>query len=118
MYAAQRGCKEAVEVLPEHEKGVSDSQNLNVLLGSQEWAHRSRQDRHSSRGPDRRGRGHRAHAGRRQRGHRNGTVAHTTPEGSEGQGREHSVLHALGSKHEGIALLLSNTNHAPFQRSA
>ena len=54
MIAAQRGCKEAVEVLPEHEKGMSDSQNLNALLGSQEQAHRSCQDRHAPRGPHRR----------------------------------------------------------------
>ena len=68
VYAAQRGCKEAVEAFLEYEKGMSDSQNHNALLGSQEWAHRSRQDRHSSRGPDRRGWYHRAHAGRSQRG--------------------------------------------------
>ena len=29
-----------------------------------------------------------------------------------------ALVHALETKHEGIALLLSNTNHAPFQRSA
>ena len=29
-----------------------------------------------------------------------------------------ALVHAFRSKHEGIALLLSNTNHAPFQRSA
>ena len=52
VHAAQRGCKEAVKVLLEHEKGMSDSQNLNALLGSQEWAHRGCQDRHSSRGPN------------------------------------------------------------------
>ena len=31
MYAAQRCCKEAVEALPEHEKGMKDSQNHNAL---------------------------------------------------------------------------------------
>ena len=36
MYAAKNGHKEAVEVLLEHEKGMSDSQNHNALLGSQE----------------------------------------------------------------------------------
>ena len=35
MIAAQEGHKEAVKVLLEHEKGMSDSQNHNVLLGSQ-----------------------------------------------------------------------------------
>ena len=67
MYAAQRGCKEVVEALLEHEKGMSDSQSHSALLGTQEWAHRGCQDRYSSRGPDRRGWRHRAHAGRRQR---------------------------------------------------
>ena len=106
VHAAQRGCKEAVEALLEHEKGMSDSQSHNALLGTQKWAHRSRQDRHSSRGLDRRGWGHCAHASSCQRRHRNGGAARATPEGSEGQGREHSILHALRSKHEGIALLL------------
>ena len=63
MIAAQKGHKEAVEALLEYEKKMSDSQNHNALLGSQEWAHRSRQDRNSSRGPDRREWRHRAHAG-------------------------------------------------------
>ncbi|ESU40228.1 Cytochrome p450(bm-3) / nadph-cytochrome p450 reductase, partial [Giardia duodenalis] len=62
MIAAQGGHKEAVEVLLEHEKGMRDNQNHSALLGSQEWAHRSHQDRHSPRGPDRRERCHRAHA--------------------------------------------------------
>ena len=39
--AAQRDCKEAVEALLEHEKGMKDNQSRNALLGSQEWAHRS-----------------------------------------------------------------------------
>ena len=106
MIAAKKGHKGIVEALLEREKGMRDSQNHNALLGSQEWAHRGCQKRHSSRGPHRRGRGHRAHAGCRQRRRRNGGAAHTTPEGSEGQGRERSVLHALRSKREGIALLL------------
>ena len=106
MIAAKKGHKEAVKVLPEHEKGMSDSQSHNALLGSQEWAYRGCQDRHSSRGPDRREWRHRARAGRRQRRRRNGGAAYTTPEGGEGQGRERSVLYALRNKHEGIALLL------------
>ncbi|ESU39952.1 Pre-mRNA splicing helicase BRR2 [Giardia duodenalis] len=67
MIAAQGGHKEVVEAFLEHEKGMRDNQNHSALLGSQEWAHRSRQDRHSPRGPDRRERGHCAHAGRRER---------------------------------------------------
>ena len=118
MIAAQGGHKEVVEAFLEHEKGMSDSQNHSALLGSQEWAHRSRQGHLASRGPDRRGWGHRAHAGRRQRGRRNGGAAYTNPEGSEGQGRERSVLHALGTKHEGIALLLIEHESRSLQRSA
>ncbi|ESU40594.1 Cytochrome p450(bm-3) / nadph-cytochrome p450 reductase [Giardia duodenalis] len=49
MIAAQGGHKEVVEAFLEHEKGMRDNQNHSALLGSQEWAHRSRQDRHSSR---------------------------------------------------------------------
>ena len=48
MYAAKKDQTEAVEVLLEHEKGMSDNQEHNALLGSQEWAHSDRQ-------------GHRAH---------------------------------------------------------
>ena len=44
--------REVVEAILEYEKGMSDSQNLNVLLGSQKWTHRGRQDRHSPRGPN------------------------------------------------------------------
>ncbi|ESU40481.1 Serine/threonine protein kinase [Giardia duodenalis] len=49
MLAADNARTEAVRQLVEHEKGMKDSQNHSALLGSQEWAHRSRQDRHSSR---------------------------------------------------------------------
>ncbi|ESU40318.1 Protein kinase NEK family protein [Giardia duodenalis] len=69
MWAAYQGHKEAVEVLIEHEKGMSDSQNHNALLGSQDWAHGSCRGHHSPRGPGRRERRHRAHASRRQRRH-------------------------------------------------
>ncbi|ESU40012.1 Cytochrome p450(bm-3) / nadph-cytochrome p450 reductase [Giardia duodenalis] len=50
--AAQGSHKEVVEAFLEHEKGMSDNQNHSTLLGSQEWAHRGRQDRHSPRGPN------------------------------------------------------------------
>ena len=39
MYAAQRGCKEAVEVLLEHEKGMSDSQSHNALYHALKSGH-------------------------------------------------------------------------------
>ena len=118
MIAAQRGCKEAVEVLLEYEKGMSDSQNHNALLGSQEWAHRSRQDRHSSRGPDGRGR---ATALMRAAARGDAEVVELLiplQKGAKDKDGNAALVHALRSKHEGIALLLSNTNHAPFQRSA
>ena len=40
MIAAQRGCKEAVEALLEHEKGMKDNQNHSALLGSQQWTYK------------------------------------------------------------------------------
>ena len=39
-------------------------------------------------------------------------------EGAKDKDGNAAFIHALRSKHEGIALRLSNTNHAPFQRSA
>ena len=39
MIAAQRGCKEAVEVLPEHEKGMSDNQNHTALYHALKSGH-------------------------------------------------------------------------------
>ena len=39
MIAAQRGCKEAVKVLLEHEKGMSDSQSHNALYHALKGGH-------------------------------------------------------------------------------
>ena len=38
--------------------------------------------------------------------------------GAKDKDRGTALVHTLETKHEGIALLLSNTNNAPFQRSA
>ena len=53
MHAAQRGCKEAVRVLLDHEKGMKDNQNHTALLGSQQWTYKACRDRHAPRGPGR-----------------------------------------------------------------
>ena len=118
MYATKKGQTEAVEVLLEYEKGMSDGQNHSALYHALNNGHIKLAEiviphedptdesdvtalmRAAARGDPE-------------------MVELLAPlqKGAKDKDGNTALVHALRSKHEGIALLLSNTNHAPFQRS-
>ena len=119
MIAAKEGQTEAVEVLLEYEKGMSGSQNHNALYHALNNGHIKvaeivipHEDPTDENGVT-------ALMRAAARGDAE-MVELLAPlqKGMKDKDRGTALVHALGTKHEGIALLLSNTNHAPFQRSA
>ena len=116
MIAAQKGHKEVVEALPEHEKGMSDNQNHTALYhalknGHTEVAkvivpHEDPTDENNVTALMR--------AAARGDAEMVELLA-PLQKGMKDKDGNAALVHALGTKHEGIALLLSNTNHAPFR---
>ena len=118
MWAAACGCTEVVRVLVEYEGKMKDNQNHNALLGSQEWAHRGCQDRHSSRGPDRRGRATALMRAAARGDTEMVELLIPLQKGLKDKDGNAAFVHALRNKHEGIALLLIEHESRSLQRSA
>ena len=119
MIAAQRGHKEAVEALLEYEKGMSDSQSHNALYYALKGGHTEATKIVIPHGDPTDGDGITALMRAAARGDPE-MVELLIPiqKGMKDKDGNAALVHALETKREGIALLLSNTNHAPFQRSA
>ena len=119
MYAAKKGHKEAVKVLLEHEKGMSDSQNHNALYHALRNGHTEAAKIVIPHEDPTDGDGATALMRAAARGDAE-MVELLIPlqKGMKDKDGNAAFFMLSGANTKGIALLLSNTNHAPFQRSA
>ena len=111
--------REVVEAILEYEKGMSDSQSHDALYHALRSGHTEAAKIVMPHEDPTDGGGVTALMRAAARGDAE-MVELLAPlqKGAKDKDGNAALVHALRSKHEGIALLLSNTNHAPFQRSA
>ena len=119
MYAAQRGCKEVVEAFLEYEKGMSDSQSHDALYHALRSGHTEAAKIVMPHEDPTDGDGVTALMRAAARGDAEMVVLLVPlQKGAKDKDGNTAFLMPSGANTKASLCSLSNTNHAPFQRSA